>query len=586
MEAAKRKKPKYLNTLFPFLVWWPLVNSRSLMADFMAGITGAVIVLPQGVAFAIIAGLPPIYGLYSAMVIPVIVALFGSSWHMVSGPTTALSIVIFASLSPHADPGSPDFIRLVLTLTLMTGAFQFIFGLAKMGTWVNFVSHTVVIGFTAGAAVLIATSQIEHLLGLEIPQTGGFVSTWEQIFLHLGQTNFYVLAVGLFTLLIVVLFRVFLPKWPNMLIAMLLGSVLSLLIQGEVHGVKLVGEIPAGLPPFGIPDLSTDTLRLLVGDALALALLGLIEAVAIARSIAVYTHQRIDGNQEFIGQGLSNVIGSFFSCYAGSGSFTRSGVNHQAGAKTPLSSIFSAILLVLIVLLVAPYAAYLPIPAMAGIILFIAYKLIDIPHIRGILKASRRETAILAVTFFATLFLDLEFAIYAGVLLSLIFYLQQTARPNISVIAPNPEVTNRKFTQVDADSSRMCPQLNMMSIEGVLFFGSTYPVASFLGALREEGGEHLLIVATGISMIDLAGAEFLAQEVEQWRAQKGEVYICGLDAEQTALLKKLGIWAKIGEDHFFDSKSTALTTIVPKLNPEICATCTSRIFLECPPPTH
>ena len=404
MEAVKRKRAQILSSIFPFLLWWPRVNGKSLKADIMAGLTGAVIVLPQGVAFAMIAGLPPIYGLYTAMVTPVIAALFGSSWHLISGPTTAISLVVFATLTSYAEPNTPEFVQLALTLTFLAGVYQFVLGLIRMGTLVNFVSHTVIIGFTAGAAVLIATSQMKHLLGITLPKGGEFLHTWEFVFVQMGETNVYALGIGLATLVAAIAFRYFLPKWPYMLFAMVLGSILSIVIQGESHGVILVGELSAGLPPFAVPDLSGNTIRLLAGDAFAIALLGLIEAVAIARAIAVHTHQRIDGNQEFIGQGLSNLVGSFFSSYAGSGSFTRSGINHQAGAQTPLAAIFAAIFLALILLLVAPYAAYLPIPCMAGIILYVAYKLIDFHHIRDIFRSSRSETAILLVTFLATLF--------------------------------------------------------------------------------------------------------------------------------------------------------------------------------------
>ena len=423
---------------FPFLRWWPQLNRQSLKADLMAGLTGAVIVLPQGVAFAMIAGLPPVYGLYSAMVPPIIAGLFGSSRHLISGPTTAISIVVFATVSKFAEPGSAQYISMALMLTFLAGVYQFVLGLARMGALVNFVSHSVVVGFTAGAAILIATSQLKHFLGIKIPAGESFLHTWQDIYRQLHEINPYVTAIAAVTLIAGVLFIRFKPRWPGMLIAMIIGSLLAALLAYETKEIQLVGQLPAHLPPFSVPDFSLKSIKTLGSGALAIAMLGLVEAVSIAKSVALKSHQRIDGNQEFIGQGLANVVGSFFSSYASSGSFTRSGINYTAGAVTPMAAIFAAMALALILLIVAPLAAHLPIAAMAGILLIVAYRLIDFHHIANILRTSKRETAVLLTTFFATLFVELEFAIYVGVMLSLVIYLMRTSRPRIATLTPVP----------------------------------------------------------------------------------------------------------------------------------------------------
>ncbi|RMG55820.1 MAG: SulP family inorganic anion transporter [Bacteroidetes bacterium] len=575
-----------LYKIFPFLGWWPMVNRNTLRADFLAGITGAIIVLPQGVAFAMIAGMPPEYGLYTAMVTPVIAALFGSSFHLISGPTTAISIVVFAAISQFADPGSADYVRLALALTFMAGAIQLVLGLARMGTLINFVSHSVVIAFTAGAALLIATSQLKHVMGIEVPRGLPFLENWSHLFRGIGQTNPYVLAVGLGTLLSAILFKRFLPKLPNMLLAMVFGSVLSLVLDGEAHGVALVGQLPAHLPSPSMPDISERTIRLLAPNAFAIALLGLIEAVSIARAIATHTQQRIDGNQEFIGQGLSNLFGSFFSSYAGSGSFTRSGVNHQAGAKTPMAAVFAAVLLALVLLLVAPLTAYLPMPAMGGIILLVAYNLVDFRHIKSILKTSRTETAVLIITFGSTLLLELEFAIYIGVFLSLIFYLQRTSKPRIVEMAPNPASEKRKFANVAMVDVKECPQLKIIRIDGSLFFGAVDHIGGQLAQITHEESTHrkLLILASGINFLDMNGAELLVQEARRLRSIGGDLYIAGLKLPGRELMAKGGFKEDIGEDHFFTSKQEALARMYLAFNPQICASCQARIFQECETP--
>ncbi len=567
--------------LLPFMRWWNFIGWDTLKADLLAGLTGAVIVLPQGVAFAMIAGLPPEYGLYTAIITPVVAALFGSSLHLISGPTTAISIVVFSSISSLAEPGSAEYIRLVLTLTFMAGVYQLGFGLARLGTLVNFVSHSVVVGFTSGAAILIATSQLKHVLGLSLPGSHDFVEVWGNILGMLNQVNVYVFAVAMVTLASAVFFRAKIPRWPGMLFAMIIGSVLCLLINGSQHGIKLVGQMPATLPPLSLPDFSFETIRALAPKALAVALLGLIEALSIGRAIAAKSHQPIDGNQEFIGQGLSNVVGSFFSSYAGSGSFTRSGINYQSGALTPLSAVFSAMLLALLLLLIAPLTAYLPIAAMGGIILMVAYHLIDFHHVHTIIKTSREETAVLLVTFLATLFLDLEFAIYAGVLLSLVLYLNRTAHPRIANLVPNTDGAGPPLIETEAE----CHYLKVIRIDGALFFGAVNHVSEYLYNIDKNlmRKRNVLILGCGINFIDVAGAELLAQEARRRRGQRGGLYLCELQPQSYGILERGGYLDVIGKEHIFATQKEAITRIIPQADDMICRNCKNHIFKECPP---
>jgi len=571
-------------SLFPFLNWFKLVNKDTIKADIIAGFTGAVIVLPQGVAFATIAGLPPEYGLYTAMVTPVIAALFGSSHHLVSGPTTAISIVVFAAVSHHAEPGTPEFISIALTLTFLAGVYQLAFGLARLGSLVNFVSHTVVIGFTAGAAILIATSQMKHILGIAIPKGESFLHTWGSIFSEIGSSNIYLISIAMATLASALVIKKLLPKIPNLLIGMVVGSVIAYLLKNASAGIVLVGEIPGGLPPLSSPDFSLDTIKALAPEAFAIALLGLIEAVSISRAVATKSNQRIKSNQEFIGQGMSNLFGSFFSSYAGSGSFTRSGINYEAGAKTPMSAIFAAIFLLFIVLLIAPLTAYLPVAAMGGVILLVAYNLIDFHHIEMILKNSKSESAILITTFLSTLFLELEFAIYMGVLLSLIFFLKKTSTPEIPTLSVNVDdrTKRRCFININKKPMKQCPQLKIIRVDMSIYFGSINHVQDRISHIVEnERIYHIMIDASRINFIDLAGAEALVSENRLLKKHGGGLYFVGLKSSVYEFAAKSCFIKKIGADHFFDSKSTAISSIYKKLDKNICVTCQSQIFSEC-----
>jgi SulP family sulfate permease len=573
-----------LANIFPFLNWFKLVNSGSIRADLVAGFTGAVIVLPQGVAFATIAGLPPEYGLYTAMVTPVIAALFGSSFHLISGPTTAISIVVFSAISHHAEPGTPEFVSMALTLTFLAGVYQLAFGLARLGKLVNFVSHTVVIGFTAGAAILIATSQMKHILGIYIPKGESFLHTWMDVFRDIDTVNLAIFEVALVTIIVTILSKRYLPKLPNLLIGMLAGSLVALGLGAESHGIELVGEIPGQLPPLSAPDVSLSTIRTLAPEAFAVALLGLIEAVSISRAIASKSNQRINSSQEFVGQGLSNIAGSFFSSYAGSGSFTRSGVNYSAGAKTPMSAIFAAVFLMIIVLIIAPLTAYLPVAAMGGVILIVAYNLIDFRHIRQIIKYSRSETAILATTFFATLFLELEFAIYLGVILSLIIFLARTSTPYIPELSIDDDAKagTRKLINVEKKPIPSCPQLKMIRIDMSIYFGSIDYIQNRIQKIREqEDVKHILILGSGINFIDLAGAEALVSENNRLKQEGGGIYFVGIKSSIYEFIARTCFVSKIGNDHFFDSKKDALRSIYQRLDKTRCETCDKRIFREC-----
>jgi SulP family sulfate permease len=563
---------KLLLKLLPFLSWAKQTTPASAKQDALAGLTGAIIVLPQGVAYALIAGLPPEYGLYAAIVPAIVAALFGSSWHLISGPTAALSIVVFTTISPLAQAGTASYIALVLSLTLMAGLFQLVLSLARMGTLVNFVSHSVIVGFTSGAAVIIATSQVKNVLGLELESSGNFILNWIAVSKNITAIHWPSLIITGVTLATLMGVKRWRKKWPNMLIAMVVGSVATQLLllspwQAAEH-IALVGAIPSQLPPLSVPMMDWDILRQLAPGAMALGLLGLVEAVSIARSVATRSGQRIDGNQEFIGQSLSNIIGSFTSSYATSGSFTRTGVNYEAGATSPLAALFAAIFLALIVLLFAPLAAYITLPSMAAILLIVAWNLIDWQHIKIIYRAGKNEAMVFSVTFGATLLLPMEFAIYLGVLLSLVLYLRRTSKPVITALARSPE--GNKLVSAQRSGLPECDTLKIVRINGSLFFGAVDYVQSALMAIPQK---HVLIVASGINFIDLAGTELLANEAKRLNAMGGGLYLCNPNGRVIKPIIRNGHLSAIGKRHIFATKALALSSIDAILAEHSCDGC-------------
>lgn len=577
--------PFEAKNLLPFRKWVGQVNQETLRGDAAAAFTNAAVVLPQAIAFAAIAGLPPQYGLYAAMVTPVIAAVFGSSWHLISGPTTAISVVIFATLSGIHEPGSAAYIQAALTITLLAGLFQLLMGLVRLGQLVSLVSHSVMVGFTAGAAILIALSQVSGFLGQKLPRPEELDAFARAIWHAVPNVDPYVFSIAMGTLLVTALSKKFWPRWPNYLIGLVFGSLLAYALNAEAHGVQFVQSVPTGIPQFAVPSFSLDDLRSLSSGAFALALIGLLEAVSIARAIALKSKQPLDSNQEIIGQGLSNIGGSFFSAYLGSGSFTRSALNYESGARTPVAALLSALFLFIILIAISPFIERIPIPAMAGLIMLVAWKLIDFAEIKHILTSSASDTVVLIATFFAVVAIDLEFAIYVGVILSISIFLRRSMRPGLPINVPNAKVAGRPFMSPILWNLPECPQAVFARLQGSLYFGAVEFVEKEFRRLEEErpGQKHFGLMLDGAVGVDLAGADLLIQEAKRREARGGHLYIGVRYPPIRRQLARFHVPREIGRKHIFRRKTEMLPKLVANLDPNICATCTTRVFRECPP---
>ncbi len=486
-----------ITTLFPFLDWLPRTTGRSLGRDALVGLTGAILALPQSIAYALIAGLPAEYGLYAAVVPVIIACLWGSSWHLIGGPTAAISVVLFASISPLALPGSGDYIALVLLLTFLAGLFQWLLGALRFGALANFVSQSVVIGFTGGAALVIALGQIPNLLGL--PSLEGRATALQgalELAGHVREVHGPSVLVAMATLVVTLLLRRFAPRLPALLLGLVAGSLLVLALPGSMAGVPLVPPFEGRLPPFTALRFDLDDILRLLPSAVACGLLGLVMSLSIARALATQSQQVLDANRETRGQGLSNLVGAWFSGYLSSGSFTRSALNLQAGARSPLAGVCSALWVALFALVGAGLIAHIPLSAMAASILLICWNLIDVPGMRQLWRVSRAEFVVMALTALATLVLELQTAIYAGVLASLFFYLKRTSRPRV-------------LQSGDAEEE-------VLRIEGSIFFGACPYVQRLIQRSR---GKRLVLDAHHINFIDFAGVSLLHNEARRLHGQ-------------------------------------------------------------------
>ncbi|MBX8607652.1 SulP family inorganic anion transporter [Pseudomonas cichorii] len=476
----------------PFLAWLPAQSRASVGRDALVGLSGAVLALPQSIAYALIAGLPPEYGLYAAIVPVLIACLWGSSWHLICGPTAAISIVLYASISPLAVPASQDYITLILLLTFIAGAFQLLLGMMRFGALVNFVSHSVVLGFTLGAAIVIALGQIPNLTGIDLPSQSTALNSLTAVLEHSQEIDKPSLILGLLTLALGITLKYFVPRWPTLLIALVSSSLLAWLWPAMFGHVKVVKAFTGQLPPFSPLPLDLELILKLLPTAVAIGMLGLVNSLSIARSLSARSQQLINANQEVRAQGLSNMVGSLFSGYMSAGSFTRAALSYEAGARSPLAGVFSALWVMLFAVAGASLIAHIPIPAMAASILLICWGLVDHRGIAALFRVSRSEFFVMALTCVATLLLELQTAIYAGVLASLFFYLKRTSQPKV-----------QQWREGDED---------IMRVGGSIFFGASHYLQT---RLQRTEGKHVVIDAQHINFIDYSGVEMLHQEARR-----------------------------------------------------------------------
>ena len=557
-------------------------DATRLRPDAIAGLTVAVVLLPQAIAYALIAELPPQMGLYAAIVAAIVGALWGSSFHLHTGPTNAASLLVLSSLIGVASPGSPEWIAAAGLLAVMVGAAQLVMGLARMGVLANFVSMSVVVGFTAGAGILIMVNQLRHLFRLDdVRSLPEFHTTIVEVARHITRLHVPSLLLGLGTMFVIIGLRRFRPRWPSALAGMVLASAVVALLNLDQQGVHVMGELPRSLPPLAsLPLFDLQLIGRLSTGALALSAIGLVEAISIARSIAAQSGQHLDSNQEFVGQGLANIAAGFFSGYTCSGSFTRSAVIHTSGGRTPLASVFSGLWTLAAMLLFAPLAGFLPRAALAGMLIVISYTMIDRAEIVRILRASIGDSLIMIVTFAATLLLPLEFAVLVGVIVSFARYIVQTSMPGVASLMPDDEF--RHF--VHRPEKLPCPQLAVIAIQGSLYFGATHHVEEAIRANfeRNPGQRFLLLKMNLVTHCDVSGIHMLESIVRLYRQHGGDVFMVRVREPVREKMRLTGFEQTLGTDRILPEDNAIGHLFYKVLDPAVCIyECPARVWLEC-----
>lgn len=555
-------------------------NRANLRPDLIAGVTIGVVLLPQAIAYSLLAGLPPQMGLFTAIVGGIVAALWGSSSRLHSGPTNTLSLMLLSTLAVLAVPGSPDFIVAAGLLTVMAGVFQLVLGMLRLGFIVNFVSHSVIVGFSTGAGILIALRQLDPLLGLVVPRSDVLTGLINTLF---GLTDAHLLTatLGIGTMLVIILLRRLNPRLPGALIAIAAATLAVFLLGERAAEVVVIGRIPSGVPPLArLPLLNLDLIARLSTGALAIAAIGLVQTTAVARSFSTFTRQRLDNNQEFVGQGVANIFAGFFSGYATSGSFTISAVKHRAGARTAMASVFAGLVILVAMASIGSVGAYMPVSALAGTLIVTAVNMIDLAEIRRIAQGAPGEAVIMVVTLVGTVFLDLDFAVLSGILLSFALYLIRTSAPKVQIVQPDDNF--RHF--IHRPDAPICPQLNIIEIQGDLYFGAVSHIEEEvmeLAALYPEQ-RFLLIRMHQVNQIDFSGIHMLENLVTTYRERGGDVFLVHVSPSVRRVMQSTGCLRFLGPANILHEDEAIDYLFHRVLDPAICIyECPVRVFREC-----
>lgn len=550
-----------LKSFIPLLEWLPNYKKEYLSGDLSAGLTVGIMLIPQGMAYAMIAGLPPVFGLYAALIPQVIYGILGTSRQLSVGPVAMDSLLVASGLGALSLSGIDEYIGMAIFLALFMGTIQFVLGVVRMGFLVNFLSKPVISGFTSAAALIIGLSQLKHLLGTQIERSNQIHILLLNALKTIDQTNLVALGLGIAAIVVIKALKRVHNRIPGALIVTVLGIVITYVFRLDQLGLSIVQEVPSGLPSFGVPSVAQDQIAELFPIAMTLALIAFMEAISVAKAIEEkHKLNEVKPNQELIALGLSNVVGALFQSYPTTGGFSRTAVNDQAGANSTLASFISAAIVGLTLLFLTPLFYYLPNTVLAAIIMVAVFGLIDFHYPRTLWKNRKDEFALLIFTFIITLTVGIKEGILFGVLLSLLLLVYRSSSPHFAVLArvnnsPYYRNVKRFSSEVTID-----PAILLFRFDGQLYFGNKdYFKSSLLEAMEERGAslKHLVLNVEPMNYIDSSAAFMLRQLFEDLKSKGVSISIAGPIGPIRDILKRSGIVSLLGEEAFFENTHTA-----------------------------
>ena len=551
-------------------------NIASLRKDIISGTIVGVIAIPLGMAFAIASGVKPEYGIYTTIVAGILISLFGGSRFQIGGPTGAFIPILFAIAMQYGYEN-------LLIAGMMAGVILVLMGVLRLGVLIKFIPKPVTIGFTAGIAVIIFSGQIANFLGLrDMKRHESFIDNMKEIGAHLSTINLYSILTAGVCLAVVMLGMRFAPKVPGSLIGLLCATVIAaLFFSGKVMTIgSAYGDIPNTLPSFHFPVITWERIKLLIRPAFVIALLGAIESLLSAVVADGMSGTRHDSNRELIGQGVANIAAPLFGGIPATGAIARTATNIRSGAASPLSGIIHGVVVFLILLLFAPYASSIPLAAMAPILMVVAWNMSERKEFLHLLKLKTGDSLVLAITFLLTVFADLTVAVEVGLILAVVLFVKRMGEVHrISKVLPDPSSVKVEAHMVT--ESHDCPQIGIYNVEGPLFFGAAYRFDHTMPELGPDQPKLILLRMGKVPLMDTTGEANLAALVKQLQAAGGRLMISGIQSQPLELLKRTGLYDRIGASQFYDHTGEAINDALGSVNPSRCRGCAHAAFREC-----
>ncbi|MFH2005749.1 MAG: SulP family inorganic anion transporter [bacterium] len=557
--------------LFPFLDWMKSYSLSTFRHDGLAGLTVAVVLIPQSMAFAMLAGLPPHYGLYAAAVTPIIAALWGSLRQLATGPTAIMSLLTLTAIGHHAKPGSPEFIQLAFLLSIMVGTVFLLIGAFRLGIVMSFISHSTVRGFTAAAALIIISTQLPHVLGIHVTPHENAIAGFFETIRKLPQLNPYTLIIGAAAFLMIYGIVRKWPHFPGGLVTLAAATAAVYLLDLGAFGVEVLGRIPHGLPHPHVPAVHLSVVVDLAGPAIVLALVCFAETYAVGQTISEKTKQRVDVNQEFIGQGLANVVGGFFQSPPVAGSFSRSAMSYASGARTGASHIVSSLAVILALLFLTPLLQHIPKSALSALVIS-AVLLLFHPRAVFVLWRKNRHDGIVAVTVFVlALLIKPDYALLIGVITSLALFLYASMHPRIVVVVKKPG--EQVYLSDTGQDLPRCRQVAMIRIDNAIYFANASYTVDRLRSELEQQGPHvryLLLDMKGVGFIDITGIDELRTLISEVRNRGMRVQLIGLHQPVFKVFETSGLLEVLGRENIFLSFQDAHDALLEDLDENFC----------------
>lgn len=554
------KSRSAITKYIPILDWIKSYSGDDAKGDINAGITVGIMLIPQGMAYAMLAGLPPIYGLYASIVPLILYAVFGTSRQLAVGPVAMVSLLVLAGVGEIADVGSDRFIQLAIMTAMGVGIFQLLMGVFKMGFLVNFLSHPVLSGFTSAAALIIGGSQLKNLLGIDIPRTNYVHEILINAFHKINEIDPYTAAIGIGSIVTIILIRKWKRTFPSALVVVGLGTIVTYVFGLNESGVAIVGEVPRGLPSFKFTSMSWADIELLLPTILVISLVGYMESIAVAKAIANKHGYKVDPNQELIGLGVANVGGALFQSYPTTGGFSRTAVNDQAGSKTGMASIISAVIIALTVLFLTPLFYFLPSAVLAAIIMVAVAGLFDTREMKHLWETDRKDLAMLVITFVATLSLGIEEGIAVGVLISLGLVIYSSTKPHSTELGRLGETKNfrnvKRYKEAKTEE-----EVLIYRFDSQLYFANVEYFRDTIDSLIDEKGDKLKLVivdASAMNNVDSTGVHALQELIKDLNDRDIELYFAGAIGPVRDKMKVSGITEGLSTDNFYFDVADAL----------------------------